>query len=280
MTRLVLALAVVLLLAGCAGVGGDEGESLLPPGRAIAATTEIAPRTALFGDTLVARLIVDVDRRRIDPDTLDVRTAFKPFERVGDVERGRRDVGDQTQLTYMFTLRCDEFLCLPRGGRIPFRFPAAQVGPIKAEWPGLEIGSRINESELNAFRYRATLTPLPKPTYRIAPNALAVTSFALAGLLLLLAGAFAFRIASRAWARRPPELELPPVERALVLLRWTRDGEDRRRALELLAEALDDEESRELARAARKLAWSDEPPSREQAEELAQRIEEARRAAA
>ena len=157
---------------------------------------------------------------------------------------------------------------------------AAQVGPIKAEWPGVEISSRINESELNAFRYRATLTLLPKPTYRIAPNALAVTSFALAGLLLLLAGAFAFRIARRAWARRSPELELPPVERALVLLHWTRDGEDRRRALELLAEALDDEESRELARAARKLAWSDQPPSREQAEELARRIEEARRAAA
>jgi hypothetical protein len=64
-----------------------------------------------------------------------------------------------------------------------------------------------------------------------------------------------------------------------VLLRWTRDGEDRRRALELLAEALD-EESAELARAARKLAWSDEPPSAEQAEQLARRIEEARRAAA
>lgn len=282
MIRAVLGLVTVgslLLLAGCSGAA-DGGEPLLRPGRTIDATAELAPRSLLFGDTLTARLIVTVDRLRIDPATLDVRTTFKPFEQVGDVERSRRDVGDQTELTYTFTLRCDEFLCVPRGGRIPFRFTPARVGPRQVPWPAIEVATRINESELNAIRYRAVLTPLPKPTYRVSPTALAVTTFAGAGLLLLVAAAAALRIGRRAWARRSPELNLPPVERALVLLRWTRDGEDRRRALELLAEALDDEQSPEQARAARKLAWSDEQPSRDQAEELARRIEEARRAAA
>jgi len=281
-TRVVRAFAAAcsaLVLVGCSAAG-DEGEPLLRAGPSIKATTELTPRSLLFGDTLEARLTVAVDRRRIDPDTLDVRTAFKPFEQIGDVERGRRDVGDQTELTYTFTLRCDEFLCLPRGGRIPFRFAPARVGPVRAPWPAVEVATRINESELNAFRYRALLTPLPEPTYRIAPTALATTTFLGAALLLLVAAFFGLRIGRRAWARRSPELNLAPVERALVLLRWTRDGEDRRRALELLAEALDEEQSAELARAARKLAWSDEPPSAEQAEQLARRIEEARRAAA
>jgi hypothetical protein len=277
-----LSLATVcasLLVAG-SSVAADDGEPLLRAGRTIDVTTELAPRSLLFGDTLTARLVVAVDRRRIDPETLDVRTRFKPFEEVGEVKRSRRDVGDQTELTYTFALRCDEFLCLPRGGRIPFRFAPARVGPRQVTWPAIEVATRINESELNAFRYRAVLTPLPKPTYRISPNALAATTFVGAALLLLIAAALGLRIGRRAWARRSPELNLPPVERALVLLHWTRDGEDRRRALELLAEALDDEQRSELARAARKLAWSDEQPSRDQAEELARRIEEARRAAA
>jgi hypothetical protein len=281
-TRVLIAVAAALsalVLVGCSAAG-DEGKPLLRAGRSINATTELTPRSLLFGDTLKARLAVAVDRRRIDPETVDVRTSFKPFEVIGDVDKRRRDVGNHTELTYTYTLRCDEFLCLPRGGRIPFRFAPARVGPLRVNWPSIEVATRINESELNAFRYRALLTPLQEPTYRIAPTALATTAFLGAGLLLLVGAFFGLRIGRGAWARRSPELNLPPVERALVLLRWTRDGEDRRRALELLAEALDEEQSPELARAARKLAWSDEPPSAELAEELARRIEEARRAAA
>jgi hypothetical protein len=277
--RVVAAVCMLALLPGCSAAR-DDGQQLLPPGRAIAATAELKPRSLLFGDTVEARLAVAVDRRRLDPDTLDVRTSFKPFEVIGDVDRGRRDVGNQTELTYTYTLRCHEFLCLPRGGRIPFRFAPARVGPLRVTWPSIEVATRINESELNAFRYRAILTPLAEPTYRISPPALAVSTFLGAAVLLLVAGAFGLRIGRRLWARRSPELSLQPVERALLMLRWTRDGEDRRRALELLAEALDDEQVPDLARAARKLAWSDEQPSADQAEELARRIEDARRAAA
>jgi hypothetical protein len=277
--RLIVVLALAPALAGCSAMAGDD-ETLLPTGRAITATAELMPRTALFGDTVTARLVVAVDRRQIAVDRLDVRTAFRPFETIGDVERERRDIGGETQLTYTYTLRCDDFLCLPRGGRLPFRFAPARVGPLRVRWPSLEVGTRVNESELNAFRYRAVLTPLPQPTYRIAPAALAAITFGAAAILLAVASFIGLRAARRLWARRPPELDLPPVERALAILRWTQDGEDRRRALELVAEALDDERRRELARAARKLAWSDDAPTREDAAELTRNIEEARRVAA
>jgi hypothetical protein len=272
-------LFLVPALAACSATS-DEGETLLRPGRTIAASADVFPRTSLFADVLTARLVIAVDRRRIAPELLDVRTAFKPYETVGDVARTRRDIGHETQLTYTFTLRCDEFLCLPRGGRMPFRFAPARVGPLRVQWPRIEVATRINESELTAFRYRAILTPLPSTTYRIEPRTLAAVTLGTAGILVVLAGLLGARMARRVWAKRSPGLDLPPVERALVILRWTRGGEDRRRALELLAEALEDENRRELARAARKLAWSDTPPTREQAEELSRDVEEARRAAA
>lgn len=277
--RFLVALALLPALAGCSASSSDD-ETLLRPGRAIAATGDVAPRTSLFGDTITARLIIAVDRRRIDPERLDVRTPFRPFERVGDVVRERRDIGHETQLTYTFTLRCDEYLCLPRGGRLPFRFRPARAGPLRVQWPNIEVATRINESELNAFRYRAVLTPLPEPTYRIRPGALAAITFGASAILLAVAGLIGLRTARRVWSRRAPELDLPPVERALAILRWTRGGEDRRRALELVAEALDDEGRGDLARAARKLAWSDAAPTREEAAELTRSVQEARRAAA
>ena len=276
--------ALLALVASCAGASGcaltDDGEPLLRTGRTLDASTDVRPRTALFADTITARLLVAVDRRRLDPDDVPVQTVFAPFETVGEVKRERRDIGHETQLAYTYTLRCDDFLCLPRGGRLPFRFPPARVGPLRVQWPGIEVATRINESEFNAFRYRAVLTPLPEPTYRIAPATIAALTFGGAAVLLGVAGLIGFRAARRAWAKRPPELDLPPVERAIAMVRWTRDGEDRRRALELLAEALDDEARGDFARAARKLAWSDEPPAAAEAEELMRRVEEARRAAA
>jgi hypothetical protein len=99
-------------------------------------------------------------------------------------------------------------------------------------------------------------------------------------VLALLAVFLLGRAALRAWRWRP-ELDLPPLERALLLLEWARrrpDGEDRRRALELLAGALENEGRSALAGDARALAWSDDSPSPEQATALARRVKEARSA--
>jgi hypothetical protein len=270
-------LCLALAVAGC---GGDDEETkqMLPPGRTIVATGELLPRTSLFGDPVTARVVVAVDRRRIDPDELALNGRFTPYERVGDVEVQRRDVGHETQLVYTVPLRCDEFACLPREGRATFRFKPARLGAALVRWPALEVGSRINLSEQQALRFRANLAPLPESTSRVSPTLVAIVAFSLAGVLTLLAGFLVARVARRAW-RRKPALDLPPVERALLLLEWTRNrvnGMDRRRALELLAGALEGEDRRELAGEARALAWSDDSPSPEQATRLARRVKEAR----
>jgi hypothetical protein len=277
--RTVGLLCLVLAVAGCGG--DEETKQMLPPGRTIVATGELLPRTSLFGDPVTARVVAAVDRRRIDPDGLALTTRFTPYERVGDVQVRRRDVGHETQLVYTVPLRCDESTCLPREGRVTFRFQPARLGAALVRWPALEVGSRINLSEQQALRFRATLAPLPAATSRVSPTALAVAAFSLAGLLVLLAAFLVGRVGLRAW-RRKPALDLPPVERALLLLEWTRNrvnGMDRRRALELLAGALESEGRRELAGEARALAWSDDSPSPEEATRLARRVKEDRGAA-
>jgi hypothetical protein len=61
------------------------------------------------------------------------------------------------------------------------------------------------------------------------------------------------------------ERVVPPLDRALELLRQARTDEERRAALEALALALDPD----LADPARALAWSERTPSEEDAQELA-----------
>jgi hypothetical protein len=150
------------------------------------------------------------------------------------------------------------------------------------QWPALESVSRINEAEFGTgrFPFRSGYRPLPAITW-IVPAPLLAALLALAALALFVPGAI---LARRRWQARHPvvveeEPELPPLERALLLVEWARDrpdGEDRRRALEVLAEALDGEAPVELADDARTLAWSPAPPSPQSAAALVERVREER----
>jgi hypothetical protein len=108
---------------------------------------------------------------------------------------------------------------------------------------------------------------------------LLVLLLVLAALVLLApAGLLARRayLERRAAAAPEPEPELEPLERALRLVEWSqdrRDGEDRRRALEALAEELETVES-PLADDARALAWSPGSPSPQGATLLVARVRE------
>ena len=292
-----LALApVVLVLAGC---GGAEGNPLLPPGRAITASTSVSPSVHLFGDPVVARLEVIVDRRQLEPSRLDMRARFDPYERVGDVRVSRRDFGHYTRVTYEFALRCLEAKCVlapassgaepVTGGRRTFRFEPARIlyadssrgAPSVlrfAQWPPLESLSRINTAQFQGsqFPFRASTSPLPAVTYRVPP-ALLATLCLLGGLGLLIP---AGRVAGgRFRSRRPApveqaELLVPPLERALMLVKAAQErGEvDRRAALEELAEELHRAGFDEPAAAVTELAWSRTSPTPEAMGVVVQRV--------
>jgi hypothetical protein len=285
------------------------GQAPLPGGRAIAVATSISPDVHLFAEPVTASVRVIIDPREFDPDRIEVRTSFLPYELLRSQERGRHTVGALVELRYTATLRCLEIACLaPRfrtvlgeqeGGRaerFTFRFAPAEVLYrreddrvellLQRPFPALEVVSRINTAQVAAAadplgleaghssEFTANLAP-PEPTWRIRPRLLAAGALALAGLLLVFPVWLATRFGLEEWRARRRPRALSPAERAFLLVEWSvarADGdEDRRRALEALADVLERSGVEPLAESTRSEAWAEEAPDRNRTRELAGR---------
>ena len=312
---MLVALLTAVAVVGVSSVDdGDERSAVAPipddaaagarlpgsglPEEGIAATGAVEPRIILFGDTIVARVDVLLDRRKVDPASVRVGTEFVPWEIVGPQTRVRRDAGTSTWLRTSFTLRCTGSPCLPANESSPLEFNTAQVtyAPVGGErgvresiavdFPILLVYSRFAAANLDgpaaasSIPWRADLESFPAVGYRIAPGVLVPALLVLAGLLAAAGAVLAVVALPRRQADREPEPEpepvvvLTPLEQALELLEDASraDGaEARRRALELVAEVLDPGHP-ELARAARTLAWSEDDPLVEQTSGLASRV--------
>ena len=267
----------------------------------IEAETRVVPRTALFGDSVRAQVDVVLDETRVDPASVQVAADFDPFAVVGSPRTERRDAGDSVHLRTTYVLRCVSGACVPSAQSEEFEFPPVRVtyatpseqdvseSSTSAGWQSVLLYSRFASEGVGADDvaqpWQADLVSLPAVSYRRPPELL-VAALLTAAALLVLAGA---GLAYLAWPRREPapapepepEPEpvalLSPLEQALVLLEQSIrvDGAaGQRRALELVAEELELAEwgDRELARTARTLAWSEEPPPIEQTTSLAARV--------
>lgn len=278
--RRLAAFVAALALSGTAAAADP------PP--AVDAQGVLSPQIVLFGDTLTARVDVTVDPARIDPDSVRVRTDFAPWEQVEPPRRVRKDGRGTAYVSVTFVLRCLTSPCVPPRDTAPRDFTPALVtyaggGRLDVEWPRLVVHSRIPDRgvALGAaggarrgppqFPWQADVVSLPAVSYRLPPGLLLGLLLAGGALLTLAGGALAYRarpprrVAPEPLPAPPPEPPLPPLVRALVLLEdpHPRDGTaDRRRALELVADALAGRDEG-LAANARALAWSehDPPPS-------------------
>ncbi|MGI8886287.1 MAG: hypothetical protein ACR2G9_05170 [Gaiellaceae bacterium] len=150
-------------------------------------------------------------------------------------------------------------------------------------WPQIVSVSRLNFSDREVsvlgFPFEASVTPLPEASYRLPPAVLGIGLLAAALALL----ALPFGLVVNSLRRRPapvveeaPEPELSPLERALHLVEWAREGEaeETRAALEVLAEELDGEQKADLAAQARRLAWSRPSPSPDAVDQLVGAVRE------
>ena len=263
-------LAVVAAAAGAAAVflvgisksGGAATSSRL------AATATLSPREALFGDPITAR----VEVRGADPRQLRVSVGFGPLDSSRpSVERD----GDLVRYTYR--LQCLRAACLPVGRRRRFVLPPVRVDDgvhsILAAWPTVLIGSRLTPGDRASPIFRV---PQPAAT-TVDPTALGWSLAGLAVALLVAASlAVAGWLARRAGGRG---FVLGPLERALqaVAAALRAGPEERRKALDSLALALDGAGHDALADRARTLAWSEPEPAPPVMSEVAA---EARRACA
>lgn len=289
-------LAAALFAAGC---GGGESPAV-PQGRYIATSRSLTPETGFFGQPVTARVEVVVDRERLDPDRIRLVPKTFPYRPHTGLGVERRDFGRYTRLTYELGIRCLYYGCLPQRvdlPNVPYRDQAVNRMPpwhvyyddpetgkprhLKRIWfHNLIAVSNLDLTDVHVtFQQRpgrVTLIPLADVTYRLPPPLLAALILLAAALLLVFpARVFLRWRASRRPPPPPPAPPLPPLERALALVEWTRDradGHERRLALEELAYRLDEDGRLELAGSARRLAWSAPSPSADAADRLVEEV--------
>jgi hypothetical protein len=269
MNRLQLLLTAAVLGLVFTGIGSGAASPL----RVVASLDR---STVLYGDPITAVIEVDYDPGAVDPASIRVDPSFLPY--VAASRPVVRRLGPET-IAYRYSLLCLTQACLPaRGPRLLRLQPVTASGragtqTVRASgsWPRLSISSRLTYSDLaGPVRFRSPSSP-PAPAYRLAPGPLSGGLIAAAALCTLAALALVGRelagLSRRSASRQRSRLELAV---AYVRDSTRRSGQDRRRALSLLAEAADDREP-VLAAAAANTAWSESPPTPARAAELADR---------
>jgi hypothetical protein len=267
----------------------------------VEAEADLAPKVALFGDTVRAHVDVVVDATRVDSDSIRIAADFAPWEMVDKPERRQTSAGDLAYVRTAYTLRCLSSTCIPSGRSTTYQFDPGRVSfarvtrtapdedSVRVTWPSFRVFSRVAAADLqnnprSSAPWQADLVSLPDASFRLAPGRLVAVLLVAAAAL----AAAAFGLAVAAWPRRqpapPPPPPLPPakpmlspLEQALVLLEQSvrNDGvEEQRRALELVAEELETAAwgDHSLANAARQLAWSEIAPPIDATSDLAARV--------
>ena len=310
MTRRFLgATLLVLLVAGC---GGAEEATGPPPGRFIATSRSLTPTAHLFADPVAVRIDAVVDHERLDPDRLGLRASFLPYRIVDGVSRSQEEFERFTRVTFRLRLRCLTVACVPRrfgtilgpqegrGERRTFRFDAARIvyddprsGKLRhlrrVWWPPLDAISGLSAANTGVpvlgsapgAEFRASVRPLPEPSYRLPPKLLGGVLLGGAAALLAFPAALVAREIRRRLPERDAEPELPPLERALLLVERVRDegqAEERREALEAVAFELDAADEAARAREVRAIAWSPDDPSPERISKLVGAVRSSRAA--
>jgi hypothetical protein len=283
------AIAAVLLAVGLAEGWWDGRAPTSRPGPSIAATASLSPGAVHFGDPLTARAELVVDPARVEISSIRFVPQFLSY-RVARAERTPSHAGGLTTLSYSFALECLEAGCAPGRAQVPLTFPDAIVryrarsgapGRLAVPWPGITVASRLDDAARAepATHLSATTSP-PPVSYRLSPALLVDGLAGAAGLLVLAAGALLFLAVRRpapAPAETRAEVVRTPLETALLLVRdAASDGhgpEVRRLALQRLVRELRRSDRGDLARAAGRLAWSDDEPSSPTALDLVDRIE-------
>ena len=272
-------LAAVVAVVVAALAAGSEAEVAPPGGDPVFLETSIDPDQALFGDRLDATLRVTVDSTRVDPGTVEVATFFRPFRRVGPIERERIDLGETVVVEYRAPIQCVDRGCLATGpangielpvGVVRYTPRSGPIGSLPVTWPAVSLASRLATEQVETLRTSPQAIVLdgeadnpPPVSYAIGPSTLGWL-LAGAGALAVLAfgGWLAWRL--RGPAREAAEPEAPPAEQtplvaALVAVEQALAGEDvdaRRAALDALALELGRQGQVAPAREARRLAWS------------------------
>lgn len=273
-----------------AGLGAAVGvlalsHSVSAPAIAPSAPVEVAasfdPAFVQFGDRITARVVVALDTRLAQTQTLRIADDLAPLTQLGAVRTSRSTQGGVELVTFAVPVACLTAPCVAGTGQATVRLPLVRASVLEqggrtahasVRWPALLVRGRVDASELEPSTppFAADTAP-PAAAYRIAPATLAT----LLDVLAVLCALSAVGLVGRGMHRRLRHRASPlgALERALELTRQAeqRPVEDRRRALSLLGRALGGDRR---SGAARRLAWSEPAPESGELEQLVRDIEE------
>lgn len=289
----VLAVALAAAASARAEIPPTPGGSVIGRNLPLRAFGSISPPVHLFGDPITMKVAVVADRKYVAPANVRVLVHFAPYKAVAPPTVTESSNGRLLQLTWTWTLRCLTVQCLPESKTSPFSHvfffhPAhiEYVSPqgkvryaLNARFQRVEALSQLSPNELHALSIHTLLwgdhiTPVSRPTYRVAPGLVFWIAVALAVVLGAAGVALAARWALQFRPSRSKQSVRPSssLERALTLFFWAREHDDetlQRKALERVADELPFD-VHDLSETARALAWSPETPDTEDVEEISQ----------
>ena len=106
---IVVAVAAGMILPLLAG--GSASAAVTPP-PAIAVHAEFDPATPEFGDRLDARIVIELNRRTVSPQTLHYSYALAPLTQVGSARTSRFVSGDLELITVVAPVTCVSAPCV------------------------------------------------------------------------------------------------------------------------------------------------------------------------
>jgi hypothetical protein len=279
----IVAVVVVVLGLGLGWWTGAGGGAAAVPSTPLAATAGLEPAQVFFGDPVDATVTVVLDRTDVKSSTVRVEPSFAPYAPSGTPAVTRTVSGSFETLRYAYTLVCVNDGCLPGTTPRNVQFPPAAVRAgtrtAHASWPELVVSSRLGrDATASGTPTFVAPTALPAVRFAVAPGALADALTAAAGLLAAVAMILLAREASRyrERRRRGEAARRTPLEVALAFAREAAHrpvAADRRKALGLLAEVLDERGDATLAASADAAAWGESPPDGERLLSFADEVE-------
>src|SRR5215212_8183743 len=169
---LVAAAALIGLTVGRLWLLGDgEPDTAGPkPTTVFSATADVQPRAHAFGDPVVARVAVLVDRTLIDPQSLRLEPRFDPYEPTGPISRAVTESGAIARISFRVPLVCLREGCEPVEGAQSLNLPSGHIfyryqarsgrADYSFGWPAVEVVGRVPSADVEQRRWRADLTTL------------------------------------------------------------------------------------------------------------------------
>jgi hypothetical protein len=280
----VVVLLIVAAAVGLLALGHSVSSPRAGATSATTVRTSFEPPAVQFGDPLTLHVAARFDNRVVLPGTFRLTSSVAPLTQLGPTRTKRTSRGHLTVVSVSIPTVCVVEACVKRAGETRVHLPVVtghvtgvdgRVRAVTATWPPLLIGSRIAAADLSraAPPLRADTSPAP-PTFRLAPNRLALLLDALSVLLAAAGIWIASRQVVAIVRRRRAASDVDQLDVALRQLRQSeaRPAPDKRRALGQLARILD-RRGLDHADTTSDLAWSRPVPTPEGVSELAGQIE-------